>query len=109
MSLARLRPLYTTDTYDNPVDFTRSLGIGLIPIFTLVVVKKDGKIIDLGTLFVRFRFQGGNLDVEYKFNSVTPGGAVKYKINAGDVINIRSEINTIKDEKVYGRWNNERV
>ena len=88
---------FSSDTYDNPVAFARSLGIGLIPIFTLVVVKKDGKIIDFGTLFARFRFHGGKLDVEYEFNSVTPGGAVKYEINAGDVINIRSEINTIVD------------
>ena len=88
----------SSDKYDNPVDFARSLGIDLILIFKLVVVKKDGKIIDLGTLFARFRFYGGNLDVEYKFNSVTPAGVVKYKINAGDVINIRSEINTIVDE-----------
>ena len=92
---------FSRDTYDNSVDFGRSLGIGLIPVFTLVVVKKDGKIIDLGTLLARFRFHGGKLDVEYEFNSVTPGGTVKYKINAGDVINIRSEINTIVNEDPF--------
>ena len=91
----------SSDTYDNPIDFAGSFRIGLIPIFTLVVVKKDGKIIDLGTLFARFRFYGGNLDVEYELKSVTHDGAVKYKINAGDVINIRSEINTIVDEDPF--------
>ena len=67
----------------------------------LLVVKKDGKIINLGKLFARFIFHGRKLNVEYEFNSVIPDGAVKYIINAGDVINMRSKINTTMDEDPF--------
>ena len=79
----------------------RSLGTDLIPIFTLVVVKTTGKVPDLGTLFMHFTFLGGELTVGYVFNPDIPEEVGKYKINAGDILNIRSEINTIEHKEPF--------
>ena len=92
---------FSSYKHANSVDFMRSLGTDLIPIFTLIVVKTTGKVVDLGTLFMHFTFLGGELTIGYVFNPDIPGEVGKYKINAGDILNIRSEINTIEHKEPF--------
>ena len=86
---------FSSDKYTNLSNFFKSLDNDLIPIFTLVVVKTTGEVVDLGTLFMHIIFLGQKLTVGHVFKSNIPGEVEKYKINARDILNIRSEINTI--------------
>ena len=47
---------FSSSSYDNLVDFVKSLGSDLIPLFTLVLIKPRGEIVDLGTLNIQLRF-----------------------------------------------------
>ena len=85
---------FSSDKYTNLTDFERSLDYVQIPIFTLVVVKTTGEVVDLVTLFMYFVFLGKKLAVTHLSASDIPGEVGKYKINARDILNIRSEINT---------------
>ena len=86
---------FSSDKYANLSDFFKSLDNAPIPIFTLVLVKTTGEVVDLGTLFMHFIFIGQKFTVGHVFKSDIPGEMEKYKINARDILNIRSEINTI--------------
>ena len=94
----RRSKMYVTVTYKiadkhtNLTDFLRSLDNVQIPTFTLVVVKKTGEVVDLGILFMHSIFLSKELVVEHVFTSDIPGEVEKYKINARDILNIRSEI-----------------
>ena len=85
---------FSSDKYTDFSDFVKSLDNDLIPIFTLVVVKTTGEVVDLGTLFMHIIFLGQKLTVGHVFKSNILGEVEKYKINARDILNIRSEINT---------------
>ena len=86
---------FSSDKYANLSDFLKSLDIALVPIFTLVVVKTTGEVVDLGTLFMYFIFTSQKSTTGHVFKSDIPGEVEKYKTNARDILNIRTEINTI--------------
>ena len=78
-----------------------------VPFFTLVLNKTSSEWIDLGALNIIFEW-GGLLDkrkiiTNYSFTTTLPNGLETYKINVKDVLNIRSEVSTIRDLdlKVY--------
>ena len=96
---------FSSSRYDNLVDFVRSLGNDLLPKFTLVLIKPSGEVVDLGTLNIRVRFIQRQLFTDYLFNSNFVG---EYKINARDILNIRSEITTI-EQKFFFRFSGGRI
>ena len=92
---------FSNDKYTNFADLlSGSSTLFQIPAFTLVVVKITGEVFDLGTLFVDLDilFFGHTYSDEQspygnEFKPNIPGKVEIYKINAGDILNIRSEIN----------------
>ena len=96
---------FWSSRYNNLVDFVRSLGSDLLPIFTLVLIKPSGEVVDLGTLNIQLRFIQQEPFTDYLFNS---NFAEEYKINARDILNIRSEITTI-EQKFFFRFSGGRV
>ena len=75
-----------------------------VPFFTLVLNKTSGEWLDLGTLNIIFE-RGGFQPIitNYSFTTTLPNGLETYKINVKDVLNIRSELSSIRDLdlKVY--------
>ena len=77
------------------------------PFFTLVLFKTSGERPDLGTLNIIFERSGflhkQEIITNYPFTTTLPNGLETYKINVKDVLNIRSELSTIRDLdlKVY--------
>ena len=95
----------SSSKYTNLVDFVRSLGNNLLPIFRLILIKPSGEVVDLGTLNIQVRFIQRELFTNYLFNSNFVG---EYKINARDILIIRSEITTI-EQKNFFRFSGGRV
>ena len=60
---------FSSSRYNNLVDFVRSLGSNLLPIFTLVLIKPRGEVVDLGTLNIQLRFIQQEPFTDYLFNS----------------------------------------
>ena len=99
---------FSSSRYTNLVDLIRSLGSDLIPIFTLVLIKPTNEVVDLGTLNMQLKFIQQEPLTYYSFNSNLVGGLEEYKINVGDILNIRSGINTI-GQKEFFRFSNSGV
>ena len=99
---------FSSSSYDNLVDFVRILGSDLIPLFTLVLIKPSGEVVDLGTLNIQLRFIQQEPLTDYLFNSNFVGGLEEYKINVRDILNIRSEITTIEQKRFF-RFSGNRV
>ena len=75
------------------------IGEDSISIFTLILIKKDGKVIDLGTLKLSISAKAideyrNRFEYTYSFRPTITPDLKKYKINAKDLLNIRSELNT---------------
>ena len=67
----------------------------LIPFFTLVLIKRLKEPVDIGTLY--FYFKNDKIDVEYTFKMNPNFEKIDLlTVKEKDVINIRSEINTLK-------------
>ena len=92
---------FSSSRYDNLVDFVRSLGSDLIPLFTLVLIQPSGEVVDLGTLNMQLRFIQQEPFTDYLFNSNFVVGLEEYKINVRDILNIRSEITTIEQKRFF--------
>ena len=76
--------------------FMKQFGFNVpVPLFTLVLIKNNGELVDLGTLNIIFTKVNENIEFDYSFTSNLPDGIEEYKLNVKDVLNIRSEINTI--------------
>ena len=92
---------FSSSRYDDLVDFVRSLGSDLIPLFTLVFIKPSREVVDVGTLNMQLRFIQQEPFTDYLFNSNFVGGLEEYKINVRDILNIRSEITTIDQKRFF--------
>ena len=71
-----------------------------IPLFTLLLIKNNesDEVVDLGTLNILFT--GGEINTLgrlYSFTSNLAGGLEEYKINMKDILNLKTEINTITE------------
>ena len=72
---------FLSDKHTNLTNFSRSLKDVKLPIFTLVIVKTTGEVVDIGTLFMHFVFFDKELVVEHAFISGILGGEPeKYKL-----------------------------
>ena len=75
------------------------LGVNsTFPIFTLVLIRKNGETVDVGALYISFGYDaGGVLSIEYnfKFNPNFEEETLRI-VEAKDIINIRSEFNSEK-------------
>ena len=75
------------------------LGVNsTFPIFTLVLIRKNGETVDVGALYIIFVYDaGGVLTIEYdfKFNPNFEEETLRI-VEAKDIINIRSEFNSEK-------------
>ena len=93
------------EKYDIPTLIEKTYGFNVpVPFFTLVLFKTSGEWVDLGTLNIIFE-RGGFQPIitNYSFTTTLPNGLETYKINVKDVLNIRSEVSTIRNEdlKIY--------
>ena len=72
------------------------------PLFSLVLIKGDGALIDIGILYFQFEYKKleGKINVvqSFKFNPNFEEKDLR-SINKKDVINIRSEFDTFKNDK----------
>ena len=100
---------YYTDS--NDIDDLFPAANSIISLFTLVLVRplsgdysyffdydKEKIYIDLGTINVRYTGTGG-FESDYFFASKLPDGLEKYKFNANDILNIRTEYDTTPKQK----------
>ena len=74
---------------------------------TLVLNKTSGERLDLGTLNIIFE-RGGFQPIitNYSFTTTIPNGLETYKINVKDILNIRSELSTIRNENLKLYYSN---
>ena len=73
-----------------------------VPYFTLILLKKNGEIEELGILYITFvitSYIGPKINYGYFSYKPIPGKE-SYKINKYDILNIRSEITTTKDNSL---------
>ena len=73
-----------------------------VPYFTLVLLKTNGEIEELGVLYIRFvitSYEGPKINYGYFSYKPIPGKE-SYKINKYDILNIRSELTTAKDKNL---------
>ena len=70
------------------------------PLFSLVLIRRDGALIDIGTLYFQFEYTKveGKIDViqNFKFNPNFEEEDLRI-VGANDIINIRSEFDTFKN------------
>ena len=73
-----------------------------VPYFTLVLIKTNGEIVELGVLYFTFAITSYiGPKINYGYFSYNPMPGLKtYKINKYDILNIRSEFTTTKDENL---------
>ena len=72
-----------------------------VPYFTLIVFNKKGEIEELGVFYIRFvvsRQNPPNISYGYFFYETLPGKE-SYKINKHDILNIRTELTTTKENE----------
>ena len=74
-----------------------------VPYFTLIVLKNNGEIEELGVFYIRFVISSYEKPIKinygYFFYKTIPGKE-SYKINKHDILNIRSELTTTKNENL---------
>ena len=74
-----------------------------VPYFTLIVLKTNGEIEELGVFYIRFVISSYEKPIKinygYFFYKTIPGKE-SYKINKHDILNIRSELTTTKNENL---------
>ena len=73
-----------------------------VPYFTLILLKTNGEIEELGILYITFvitSYIGPKINYGYFSYKPIPGKE-SYKINKYDILNIRSEITTTKDNSL---------
>ena len=73
-----------------------------VPYFTLILLKTDNKIEELGVFYIRFvitSYEGPKINYGYYYYEPIPGKE-SYKINKYDILNIRSELTTTQDENL---------
>ena len=74
-----------------------------VPYFTLIVLKTNGEIEELGVFYIRFVISSYEKPIKinygYFFYKTIPGKE-SYKINKYDILNIRSELTTTKNENL---------
>ena len=70
------------------------------PLFSLVLIRRDGALIDIGTLYFQFEYEKieGKIDViqNFRFNPNFEEEDLR-TVGANDIINIRSEFDTFKN------------
>ena len=74
-----------------------------VPYFTLIVFKKEGKIEELGVFYIRFVVSSQNppdISYGYFFYKALPGKE-SYKINKHEILNIRTEVTTTKENENF--------
>ena len=72
------------------------------PLFSLVLIKRDGALIDIGILYFQFEYKKleGKINIvqSFKFNPNFEEKDLR-TVGAKDIINIRSEFDTFKNDK----------
>ena len=91
---------FNTPKVKSIVDYIiNDLGVNsTLPIFTLVLIRKNGEIVDVGILYIFFTYNvedGLTIDYSFKFNPNFEEEKISI-VEAKDIINIRSEFNSIK-------------
>ena len=74
-----------------------------VPYFTLIVFKKEGDIEELGVFYIRFIISSQNppdISYGYFFYKTLPGKE-SYKIKKHDILNIRTEVTTTKENENF--------
>ena len=95
---------FNTEKIKSTLDFiVDDLGLNKdYPLFSLVLIKKSGALIDIGTLYFQFEYKKleGKINEQqsFKFNPNFEEKDLR-SINEKDIINIRSEFDTFKNDK----------
>ena len=93
--------IYYSDNFINTIEKTYGFTVP-VPYFTLVLIKTSGEMAELGTLYFTFAITsciGPKINYGYFSYSPLPG-VETYKINKNDILNIRSEFSTAKNENL---------
>ena len=94
---------FNVEKIKSTLDFiTNDLGLNKdYPLFSLVLIKRNGALIDIGTLYFQFEYKKleGKINViqSFKFNPNFEEEDLR-SINEKDIINIRSEFDTFKND-----------
>ena len=94
---------FNVEKIKSTLDFiTNDLGLNKdYPLFSLVLIKRNGALIDIGTLYFQFESKKleGKINVlqSFKFNPNFEEEDLR-SINEKDIINIRSEFDTFKND-----------
>ena len=94
---------FDVEKIKSTLDFiTNDLGLNKdYPLFSLVLIKRNGALIDIGTLYFQFEYKKleGKINVlqSFKFNPNFEEEDLR-SINEKDIINIRSEFDTFKND-----------
>ena len=95
---------FNVEKIKDTLDFiTNDLGLNKdYPLFSLVLIKRNGALIDIGTLYFQFEYKKleGKINVlqSFKFNPNFEEEDLR-SINEKDIINIRSEFDTFQIDK----------
>ena len=95
---------FNVEKIKSTLDFiTNDLGINKdYPLFSLVLIRRNGALIDIGTLYFQFEYTKieGKIAViqNFRFNPNFEEEDLR-SINKKDIINIRSEFDTFKNDK----------
>ena len=95
---------FNVEKIKSTLDFiTNDLGLNKdYPLFSLVLIRRNGALIDIGTLYFQFEYTKieGKIAViqNFRFNPNFEEEDLR-SINKKDIINIRSEFDTFKNDK----------
>ena len=90
---------FSSDTYNNLLDFERSLENVSFTLFTLVSVDRMNTFYEYGSLGIKFYFSGKTLFCEKWSSFKAPHDKITF--SKGEIVNIRSEINTANLTEQY--------
>ena len=90
---------FSSDTYTNLLDFERSLENVSFTLFTLAKVDRTNTFYEYGSFGIKFNFSGKTLVCEKWSAFKAPYDKISF--SKGDILNIRSEINTANLTEQY--------
>ena len=90
---------FSSDTHANLLDFGRSLENVEINVFSLVQVDRLNLFSDIAYFWIKFYFSEKKLCTKHWFVETVP--LDKFKFSRGDILNIRSDINTANLTQQY--------
>ena len=90
---------FSSNTHTNLLNFERSLENVLIDVFTLVKVDRANVFYEVGFFGIEFYFSGKTLLCDKRFTFKAPRDKITF--SKGDILNIRSDINTANLTEQY--------